>query len=281
MSTGHVYSAHSFPKVRIIKICFIKICILSLFAAGLLTAQQSTRKAWTILDSGVHDSSAAKRAQAVSTLGLIVRDPKAAETAERALEDSNSDVQKAAIAALGEMGSRASLPKIKALLRRSDARNLVAIAAALKKLNDPLGYEIYYEILTGRRKTGGSIFAGLENRKTLEKMGFEEAVGFIPFGGIGLGAYDYIKQNTGSSDVDAAAATALALDPDPATEKALVQASFGGKEIVQLAALRALAKRGDPTGAKQIEPAMYSGNSLVSYTAAAVVVQLSSLSARR
>jgi hypothetical protein len=40
-------------------------------------------------------------------------------------------------------------------------------------------------------------------------MGVEEALGFIPFGGIGIGAYDYFKQNGSSNaNVNVAAATA-------------------------------------------------------------------------
>jgi HEAT repeat protein len=89
-----------------------------------------------------------KRAQAVSALGLIVGNPMAVETAERALYDSNSDVCRAAVIALGDMNSRASVPKIKALLKHSDAKIVVAIAVVLKKSNDPQPYDIYHEITT-------------------------------------------------------------------------------------------------------------------------------------
>jgi HEAT repeat protein len=77
------------------------------------------------------------------------------------------------------------------------------------------------------------------------------------------------------------AANALAQDRDPASEKALVQASFSGNEIVQAAALRVLAKRGDPAVVKDIEPAMYSEKSLIRYTAAAAVVHLTKLRSKR
>lgn len=63
-----------------------------------------------------------KRAQDVSALGLIADDPMAIETAEHALQDSKSDVRKAAVTALADMNSRASLPKIKALLKHSDGK---------------------------------------------------------------------------------------------------------------------------------------------------------------
>jgi HEAT repeat protein len=193
--------------------------------------------------------------------------------AEDALRDSDSNVRAAAVRALGEMGAKSSLPKIKALLTDADAHVVVAIAAVLKQFKDPEGYEIYYEILTGRRKSGGGLLAGIKDKKTLERMGIEEALGFVPYASIGIGAYNYIKTNT-SSALDAAAATELALDPDPVAEKALVQAIFNGKEVVEVAAIRALAKRDHPAVVTDIAHQMYSNNSLVSYTAAAAVVHL-------
>jgi HEAT repeat protein len=134
-----------------------------LFGCGLLPGGESTSKAWRILQAGAHDKSAEKRAQAVSALGLIAGNPTAVETAEHALQDSNSDVRKAAVTALGDMNSRASLPKIRALLKHSDAKTVAAIAAVLKKFNDPQGYEISYEILTGECKAGGGILDGINS----------------------------------------------------------------------------------------------------------------------
>jgi HEAT repeat protein len=239
----------------------------------MVSGSESADKAWAILEAGARDQSAEKRTEAVSALGIITRNQRAIQAAEHALEDPKSDVRQAAVAALGEMDSKASLGKIKALLGHSDAKTVLTIAAVLTNFNDPQGYEIYYQILTGKRKAGGGILDGLKDRKTLEKMGVEEALGFVPFGSIGVGAYDYFKRND-TANVNVAAASALALDPDPESEKALVGASFGGKEVVQVSALRALAKRGDPAVLKDIEPAMYSGKPLVSYTAAAAVVHL-------
>jgi HEAT repeat protein len=173
------------------------------------------------------------------------------------------------------MNAMRSLPKIKALINRSDAKTIVAIAAVLTKFKDPEGYEIYYEVLTGKRKGGGSILDGIKDRKALEKMGVETAIGLVPFGGVGTGTYNYLKQSGSSrSNVDVAAVNALTEDPDPAINEALVQASFGGKENVQAAALRAIAKRGDPTVVNDIETAMYSDKTLISYTAAAAIVHL-------
>jgi HEAT repeat protein len=230
-------------------------------------------RAWKLLREGVQEESGEKRAEAVSVLGVMRGNFEAVRIAENALKDSDSGVRTAAIRSLGEMDARSSIPKIKALLPNADAGTVVTIAAVLKELNDPEGDEIYYQILTGKRKGSGGLLAGIKDKKSLEKMGVMEALGFVPYASIGIGAYNYIKTNT-SSSVDAAAATQLALDPDPAVRKALVQAAFDGKDAVKVAALRALAKRGESTVVPEIAPLMYADNALVRYTAAAAVVHL-------
>ena len=214
---------------------------------------------------------------AVTALGLMPRDKKAADAAEHALQDTDGNVRRAGIGALAEMNSRASLPKIKALIDKADGKTIVAIAAALKKLNDPEAYDIYYQILTGKRKGGGSIFDGIKDKKALETIGVEAAIGFIPFSGVGTGAYNYLKQNSSArANLNVVAVDALADEPgrDPAVDKALVQAAFDEKALVQIAAFHALAKRGDPAVISDLEPAMDSAKPLVSYTAAATILHL-------
>jgi HEAT repeat protein len=259
---------------------FLLLCILPLFVCGSSGGADFGSKAWDILKTGATDPSTAKRQQAISSLAIVIGSPRAAQLAEHALQDSQASVCRAAVIALGGMGSKASVPKIKDILPSANAETVVAIAAVLKQFNDPIGYSIYYEILTGQRKTGGSILSGLEDKKALEKMGFEEAIGFIPFGGVGWGAYEYFK-HLGTPGVAVAAAAALATDPDPSARTALIHASFGGKTIVRLAALQALARRGDRTVVDSIEPAMYSEIPLVSYTAAASVARLTDSHATR
>jgi len=256
------------------RLLFVFFCFFFLLRLGL--AADTNASAWKILKAGTEDKSSVKRGQALTALGLLINDSSAREAAERALSDPSSDVRIAAVTALGNMNAKASIPKIKNILNATDGKTVVAIAAVLRKFDDPEGFEIYYEILTGERKTGGGILSGIKDKKSLEKMGFQEAIGFIPFGGVGLGAYNYFKQND-SSSVDVAAAVALADDPDPASEKALVKASFAAKEVVQVAALRALARRGDPKVASEIAPAMYSDHPIISYTAAATVIRLTSI----
>lgn len=270
---------------------FVRISIVFVITAGQVAPGESAtqndrllalRNAWSILKAGTAERSSEKRAEAVSVLGLIPNDPKAADMAEAALHDQSPPVVTAAVQALGEMNDRAALPKIKALMQSADAKSIVVIAAVLQKFHDPQAFSIYYQILTGTRKTGGGILGGLKDRKNLEKMGVAEAIGLIPYSGIATGAYNYFKENNSSNlTVDATAAAALASDPDPASEKALVQACFGRKEAIEIAALRALAKRGDPAVIDQIAPSMYDGKPLVNYTAAATVVHLTEVPRRK
>ena len=62
------------------------------------------------------------------------------------------------------------------------AKHYLVTAEVLKMFKDPEGYEIYYQVLTGKLKRGGSVLDGLKDKKSLEKMGVEAAIGFVPFG---------------------------------------------------------------------------------------------------
>ena len=75
----------------------------------------------------------------------------------------------------------------------------------------------------------------------------------------------------------AAAANALAKDPDPQTTKALVQAVSDKSWVVRVGALQAIAKRGDPTLLPSIQDAMSDNKDVVSDTASAAVIALTNL----
>jgi len=201
------------------------LCLSVLTRLPLPAAEPSvSNNAWTILHAGLHDKKADKRALAVSALGLMPGDKQAIETAELALSDPDAILRRAAIAALGDMNAKVSLAKIKALVDHSDPKTVLTIAAVLTKFKDQEGYEIYYELLTGKRKRGGSILDVIKDRSAVEKRGVETAIGFVPFGGIGTGAYDYFKRSgTAQSNLDVIAVDALAHDPDPAAAKQSLQ----------------------------------------------------------
>jgi HEAT repeat protein len=213
-------------------------------------------------------------------LGLIPNDSRSAKLAQKALTDDRPEVRAAAAAALGNMQSKASIPKLKAALDDQDPSVALAAAHSLDLMHDTSAYEVYYEVLNGERKTGKGLIASqrsmLRDPKKMAEFGFEEGIGFIPFAGIGWGAVKAIRKDD-SSPVRAAAARVLARDPDPATTKALIEATGDNSWIVQAAALEALAKRGDPSALSTVAKYMSDEKGAIKFTAAAAVVHLTAI----
>jgi len=252
---------------------------LTLIAGGMpLRAQAPRQKAWGVLQLEMKNKNPARRAQAVRVLGLLPGDPDAVRLAEKALEDGRFEVRMAAATSLGQMGSKASIPKLKKALADKEAPVVLAAAHALRNLGDNSAYEVFYAVLTGKRKTGEGLLAKqermLRNPKKMAQFGFEQGIGFVPFAGMGWFVVKAIAKDD-VSPVRAAAAEVLAEDPDPVSGEALVKAAFDKSWIVRAAALHAIAKRGDPNLMDSIVPAMADGNQAVRCTAAAAVIRLS------
>jgi HEAT repeats len=75
-------------------------------------AGEPQKKAWGILWAGTHDESTTKRSKATNALGLLSNDTEAASLPQSQLQDKEPEVRAAAAAALGEMHSAASIPKL-------------------------------------------------------------------------------------------------------------------------------------------------------------------------
>jgi HEAT repeat protein len=258
------------------------ILILTVVAAWFVTSQMfctesSQDAAWKLILSGVHSTDAEERVAAVRVLGLVIDNQKAGELAENALVDSKPEVRSAAATSLGEMRFTASIPKLKQTLSDKEVSVALAAAGALHKMNDKSAYEVYYEILSGERKSSEGLIAEqtaiLHEPKKLAELGFEQGIGYIPFASMGWDALRTILKND-SSPIRAAAAKMLADDPDPNSAKALVNATQDKNWIVRVAALEAIAKRGDPTLRIKVEPSMHDPKREVRYAAAATVVRL-------
>jgi HEAT repeat protein len=164
----------------------------------------------------------------------------------------------------------------------SDSKPAVVLAAAhaLQLLNDPAGFQVYYEVLTGERKSAeglvGQQMETLKDGKKMAELGIEEGLGFIPFADIGFSAAIALSKDS-TSLVRAAAARVLINDPDPRIGEALVRAASDKKWIVRASALLAIAKRGDPEFLNAIIPALSDKNGVVSCTAAAAVIRLTTV----
>ena len=240
--------------------------------------KQSPREdAWEILKTGAQNTSTDRRTKAIGVLGLIPNDTRARQLAEAGLQDGEANVRSAAANALGEMQARSSIPLLKNCLNDDDTGVVLACGRALLQLKDKAGYEVYYTVLTGERKANGSLMSRqmklLHDPKKLAQIGIEEGLGFVPFAGMGYTAYRMLSKDE-VSPVRAAAARALASDPDPQSATALENAVSDKSWIVRKAALDALAKRDDPKMLKVAVEAMGDDKDIVMYTAAAVVVHL-------
>jgi HEAT repeat protein len=241
-------------------------------------------QAWQILEDACTGDKNGDRATAILVLGLIPNDTRSARLAQKALTDDRAEVRAAAAAALGNMQSRVSIPRLKAAMADQDPSVALAAAHSLDLMHDGSAYEVYFEILNGDRKAGKGLVAAqasmLHDPKKMAEFGFEQGIGFVPFAGIGWGAIKAIRKDD-ASPVRAAAARVLARDPDPATTKALIEATGNNSWIVQAAALEALAKRGDPSTLPTVARYLSDEKSAIKFTAAAAVIHLSAVKPAR
>jgi HEAT repeat protein len=241
-------------------------------------------KAWALLRDGIKDKSADKRALAVRALGLLTGNAEAEESAKNALSDVKANVRLAAAVALGAMHAEHAKIELEGALEDSEPAVVLAAANSLVLLHDDLGYDIYFAVLTGERRGDKGLIKGqldtLKDRKQMAKLGFEEGIGFVPFAGMGYEAFKTVAKND-STPVRAAAAKQLARDPDPATGKALVAATTDKKWQVRAAALEAIAQRADRALAPMVAPALDDEKEVVRFTAAACIVHLSTIPAKK
>ena len=123
-------------------------------------------------------------------------------TQEKALADDRPEVRAAAAAALGDLKSKGSVPMLEKALDDDDPSVALAAAHALDLMHDDSAYDVYYEILTGQRRSGKGLVASqtamLKDPKKVAQLGFEEGIGFIPFAGIGWEAIKVIKKDDSS-----------------------------------------------------------------------------------
>ena len=254
--------------------------LLVLLLAGVAAAKGPKQKAWQMLQAGATAKSTGERATAVRVLGLIQNDRQAVELAEKALQDEQAPVRAAAATALGQMGSKGSIPKLKEALKDQAVEVVMAATHSLRALGDATAYEVYYAVLTGERKSGAGLVEHqkqmLKDPKKMAQFGFEQGLGFVPFASVGYGVVKAVRRDD-TSPVRAGAAKVLASDPDPRSGQALVEAATDKSWIVRAAALDALARRGDASLLEAIVAKMSDENDAVRYTAAAAVVRLATL----
>jgi HEAT repeat protein len=254
-------------------------------ATSSLCAQPPLDQAWSILQAGADNKSTDQRVITMRVLQLLPDDAKAGGMATKGLHDQEPDVRIAAALSLGSMKSKSAIAELTALAK-SDPEGGVVMASAksLIQLGDEQGYLVYYALLTGERKSGESLIGGQEkelnqlmrNPKQMEAMAFEQGMGFVPFGGVGLQAYQVIHENQSKEPIaKATAIRILANDPDPRTAKALAAATKDKHWLVRAAAFDALARRGDAALLPDAAYGLTDDKEEAKLAAAAAVIKLS------
>ena len=265
-------------------------CVLLLTALCLLSvgtdaspAPAHSARAWTILEQGAASGSDDTRARAVESLGLLVKNDRARKLAQSKLKDQDPAVRAAAATALGQIGLKAAAPALNSAVHDKEAGVVFACASSLLQLGDPSAYRVYYAVLTGERKTGEPLLESqlkmLKDPEALARIGFEQGIGFIPFGGIGLTVFKSFRADN-ISPVRAAAAQRLVGDPDPASGRALAKAASDEKWLVRSSAVSAIAARGDRSLEDAVIARLDDENETVRFNAAAAIVRLENGSAR-
>ena len=269
--------------------CLKLVTCLVLGCAGTIAAfgqadtdiESPKHKAWDMLMTASFSKRTVDRTNGIRALGLLRENTRARELAENALADPNPDVRVAAATSLGQMHATAAIPKLQKALSDKKIPVVMAAAHSLRELDDnKSAYEVYYDLLTGERKSNDGIIAQqistLKDPKELAKIGISEGIGYIPFAGIGWDAYRTMHKKD-PNPARAVAATLLAHDPDPASAKALVKATSDKDWIVRAAAVEAIAQRGDPALLPKVQEKFTDRNPKVRYSAAAAVIRLSGI----
>ena len=257
----------------------IRRVVTFLVCAVCLGAQTPVDKAWNILSSAAQSKSDDDREKAIHALGLTTGNDRARMLAETAISDKDEEVRATAAKVLGIMGAKPSAAKLRAALEDKETSVVFAAANALLTLGDPAGYEVYYAVLTGQRKSGDALVESqlkmLKDPKALGHMGLEAGIGFVPFGGVSYKVVKMVKADT-VSPVRAAAAAKLIADPDPKSHQALIDGTKDEKWLVRAAVVGALARQNNPAALEVITPLLDDSNDVVRFNAAAAVIQLSS-----
>ena len=219
-----------------------------LFAFAVAAFGQAPDNPYDTLKAGLEDGNPAKRIAAVLALGVARPQPKPVAMVEGMLTDKDSGTRAAACSTLGDMKSRASIPKLREALDDKAGEVIFAAGKALYTMGDPQGREILIEVLVGDQAPKSGIVSSslrdarlkLHDPKAMLLLGVNESAGLLgPFGVSVPIAEMLMKDNQASGKT--AAALLLATDHTEATRKAIEEAFDDKNWTVRVAALRSAA----------------------------------------
>lgn len=250
---------------------------------ALLCAADSERTAWDVLNHALADGNPAKRAQALTALGLIGSTaPHVVDLLEAGLVDKDPLVRRTAAAVMGDIGARQAVGMLKKALDDDSAEVSFAAAQSLWKMGDPSGREVFWEVLAGERKTEPGMIQGqirdakktMRSPRALAQIGINEAAGYLGPFSMGVVFMEELIKDKGAT-ARALSAKILGSDRDAETTRELEQALEDKNSGVRAAAARALSQISGPEELGKIQPLLTDSNDGVRAVAAAAVIRLS------
>ena len=254
------------------------LTVVAVAGSQVLLAQVPVETAWSILEKGHMSRSTKERVNAVQALEQLPGNAHAVELAEKDIKDRKPEVRAAAALTLGRLHSVRSIPLLKEALKDKSIQVDFAASNALLSLGDASGYTIYFQVLTGKRKSGeGPVEEQkrlIRDPKAMTLMALDIAVGFAPYGGYSWAMFQVISKDY-AGPVRIEAVQKLAKDPNVETETALIKAAADKNWKVRTAALEVLAHRDDPRLLDTLASHFSDKNQAVRCIAAAGYIHLS------
>ena len=239
-------------------------------------------RAWNLLAAGLQDDDGSHRADVVAALGTIGLQKPVVRLIESALNDKDEDVRQVAAAALGDVKSRTSIPRLRQALADESPEVRFTAARALWQMGDRSGRDLFVGILSGEEPATVGIVEGkfsqarekLHNPALLALIGAKHAASALlgPFA-IGISVAEELKKDP-SAPARALSATTLGADPDPGSFQQLVLALGDKNWVVRSAAAKALGDISHKAAISHLEPLLEDDKRPVRYMAAASIVRL-------
>ena len=142
----------------------LAVCLMATISAHAATKASLKEQAWDLLRAGVDDEKVPHRATAVRVLSLLTGELEAKTLATKAWEDEKPEVRAAGAWALGQLRATSTIPQLKKLLADKEPSVVLAAANALLQMKEKSAYDVYYEILTGKRKGSKGLIEGQVDR---------------------------------------------------------------------------------------------------------------------
>jgi len=234
-----------------------KLLIALLLPVTALLAQPD-KTAWDVLKQGLAGKSPDQRRQALTAIGSIGLAPEAIQQVELALKDQDLLVRLTALAVLGQMKAKASIPALQSTLDDSSMEVAFTAAKTLLELGDKRGRGLIEDILAGQRRISDAKGpGGLLGPFNLGILGAEQAF------------------RDGAASARAQAATLLGQDCDSPARGLLEQTCAGDKNwAVKAAAARALGQCGHEEAIPKLEQSLADSRDAVRFMAAAAIIRL-------